>query len=125
VTVVNNSNNAYGNQDYTTRSNVSRSSAGSGRNGANASMQARAHGHGQQGIVQKHGSSYAVEGAPYPPHGDGAHGGGGNAARRVTGGGGGVPLQNVSNANGTSAKFRLAAPMGGNGRNGRSNSAMN
>lgn len=61
VNIVNNSTNlrnSHGNHDYGSRSNVSRSSTGSGRQGqVNA------------GAVQKHGSSYAVEGNAYQPNG--------------------------------------------------------
>lgn len=66
-------------QNYGTRSNVSRSSAGSARKG-------QATGNGG---VQKHGSSYAVEGVSYPAH---------------------VPTHQAG-------KFRLSVPMSDKGYN--------
>lgn len=61
VNIVNSSTNlrnSHGIHDYGSRSNVSRSSTGSGRQG-----------HANNGIVQKHGSSYAVEGVAHQPNG--------------------------------------------------------
>jgi hypothetical protein len=108
VNVVNNSNlqPTYAGHNYGSRSNVSHSSAGSGRQPHNAN----------NSVVQKHGSSYVMEGAAFQPQGNGVVD---SNSRR--------PLATTSNNLPPPAgRFKLSTSMSNNSvsRMGRSTSAI-